>query len=125
MPYLKAPETIQSAVIAALERFATDPKLNPVTMAVLWFEPQHACWGLYLSTQEDAHKSTPTEFDYQNYEVGDVEDVDDIPDEELYSEVSAFTRSLALAVPGACSPPHWGVQVEFNYFDTWKNEDCR
>jgi hypothetical protein len=125
MPYLKTPETIQSTVIAALERFATDPKTKPVTMAVLWFEPPHGCWGLYLSTQENAHKSTPTEFDYQNYEVGDVEDADATSGDKLYAEVDAFTRRLALAVPDAWSPKHWGVQVEFDYFATWETEKNR
>ena len=120
MPYLKTPELIQAGVIAALERFAKDARTHPVTMAVLWFEPEHDCWGLNISTQPNACKSTPTEFNYQNYEVGDVLDADEIQAEDLHQEVDAFARRLSRAVPEVCSPPCWGVQVAFEYFVTWE-----
>lgn len=120
MPYLKAPDVTQAEVIAALERFSKDPTKNPATMAVLWFEPEYASWGLYISTLPNAHQSTPTEFDNHNYEVGDIHEPDEVGSDELFRELEEFTRRLSYAVSRSFSPQHWGVQVSFDYFATWE-----
>lgn len=116
-------EAITLAAHGVLTNFPGTTAPKRPTMAVLWFELQYGSWALYLSTQPDALELVPSEFDYPNCAVGDLEETVDSPSADQIKELETFARQLASALPSNQSPAYWGVQIDHLHYATWQSGD--